>query len=154
MPVLKWPGRARFDCRKMERGKMRIARHYTKEGLSPYEAVPFRAATSEIRNPDGSIVFRLEDIQVPAAWSQVATDVLAQKYFRKAGVPARLKKVEENSVPSFLWRGDADTKAPAKPPPGGRPPSPHSAKQGFDRPAGRWACWGGEGGRFFAAEGG
>ena len=96
---------------RMERGKMRIERHYTNEGQSPYEAVPFRTATSEIRNPDGSIVFRLDDIQVPAAWSQVATDVLAQKYFRKAGVPARLKRIEENSVPSFLWRSEADTRA-------------------------------------------
>ena len=95
---------------------MRIERHYTNEGQSPYEAVRFRTATSEIRNPDGSIVFRLDDIQVPAAWSQVATDVLAQKYFRKAGVPARLKKIEENSVPSFLWRSEADTQR--------SPPSP------------------------------
>ncbi len=79
---------------------MRIERHYTKEGVSPYEAIEFRTATSEIRNPDGSIVFRLADIKVPTAWSQVASDIIAQKYFRKAGVPARLKKVEENTVPS------------------------------------------------------
>ncbi len=59
---------------------------------------------SEIKNPDGSVVFRQAGIQVPESWSQVAADVLAQKYFRKAGVPARLKKVEENDVPSFLWR--------------------------------------------------
>ncbi len=66
---------------------MRIERRYTTSGRSPYEAIPFRAATSEIRNPDGSVVFRLENIEVPEAWSQVASDVLAQKYFRKAGVP-------------------------------------------------------------------
>ena len=71
---------------------MRIERHYTNEGVSPYDAIEFRTTTSEIRNPDGSIVFRLEDVQVPAAWSQVAADIIAQKYFRKAGVPARLKK--------------------------------------------------------------
>src|SRR5687767_8250748 len=58
--------------------KMRIERHYTKDGASPYEAIAFRTATSEIRNPDGSIVFRLENIEVPADWSQVAVDVLAQ----------------------------------------------------------------------------
>ncbi len=90
---------------------MRIERHYTTKGQSPYEAVAFRNATSEIRNPDGSVVFRLDAIEVPAAWSQVATDVLAQKYFRKAGVPARLKRIEENSVPSFLWRSEADEAA-------------------------------------------
>ncbi|MGO8609017.1 hypothetical protein ACC848_39310, partial [Rhizobium johnstonii] len=74
----------------------------------------FKGVTSEIKNPDGSIVFRLEGIQVPDAWSQVASDVLAQKYFRKAGVPARLKKVEENDVPSFLWRSIADEEALAE----------------------------------------
>ncbi len=83
---------------------MRIERRYTKEGQSPYASVEFRNATSEIRNPDGSIVFRLENIQVPTQFSQVASDILAQKYFRKAGVPAKLKAVEENTVPSWLWR--------------------------------------------------
>src|SRR5919201_7160174 len=87
---------------------MRIERRYTQEGQSPYADIPFRLTPSEIRNPDGSLVFRLEDFEVPASWSQVAADVLAQKYFRKAGVPARLRKVEENGVPSFLWRSVAD----------------------------------------------
>ena len=59
---------------------------------SPDAPIAFRTPTSEIRNPDGSVVFRLDDIEVPEAWSQVACDVLAQKYFRKAGVPARLKE--------------------------------------------------------------
>ena len=81
---------------------MRIERRFTKEGQSPYSTIAFRHVTSEIKNPDGSVVFRLDGIEVPEAWSQVAADVLAQKYFRKAGVPARLKKVEENSVPSWL----------------------------------------------------
>ena len=67
--------------------------------------------TSEIRNPDGSVVFRLENVEVPEFWSQVASDVLAQKYFRKAGVAARLKKVEEGTVPSWLWRSVPDTAA-------------------------------------------
>src|SRR6266436_9374837 len=90
---------------------MRIERRYTKEGLSPYAEIAFRLTTSEIRNPDGSVVFRADNVEVPDFWSQVASDVLAQKYFRKAGVPARLKKVEENSVPSFLWRSVADEDA-------------------------------------------
>ncbi|MCL4127749.1 UNVERIFIED_CONTAM: hypothetical protein GTU68_056816, partial [Idotea baltica] len=64
---------------------MKIERRYTKEGQSPYAEIAFRKATSEIRNPDGSIVFRLENIDVPAQFSQVASDILAQKYFRKAG---------------------------------------------------------------------
>lgn len=90
---------------------MRIERRYTTAGQSPYSAIPFRSAVSEIKNPDGSVVFRLEGIEVPETWSQVASDVLAQKYFRKAGVPARLKTFEENDVPSFLWRSVADEAA-------------------------------------------
>src|SRR5262249_59073528 len=71
---------------------MRIERRYTKQGESAYADIAFRLTTSEIRNPDGSVVFHADDVEVPEFWSQVASDVLAQKYFRKAGVPARLKK--------------------------------------------------------------
>ena len=81
---------------------MRIERRNTTQGQSPYAGIDFRLTTSEIRNPDGSVVFHLDNVEVPTAWSQVASDVLAQKYFRKAGVAARLKKVEEETVPSFL----------------------------------------------------
>ena len=90
---------------------MHVARKYTKSGQDAYAEIEFRQATSEIKNPDGSIVFRLENIEVPASWSQVATDILAQKYFRKAGVPAQLKRVEETSIPSWLWRSVADEAA-------------------------------------------
>ena len=69
---------------------MKIERRFTKEGAGAYADIEFRKASSEIRNPDGSVVFSLKDIDVPAAWSQVASDVLAQKYFRKAGVPAAM----------------------------------------------------------------
>ncbi|MEP5986331.1 MAG: vitamin B12-dependent ribonucleotide reductase, partial [Roseibium sp.] len=127
---------------------MRIERRYTKEGQSPYADVEFRTATSEIRNPDGSIVFRLEDIQVPAQFSQVASDILAQKYFRKAGVPAKLKAVEENTVPSWLWRHEADDKALAKLPEEERFNSEIDGRQVFDRLAGTWTYWGWKGGYF------
>src|SRR5436309_12784299 len=90
---------------------MRIERRFTKDGQSPYADIEFRSTISEIRNPDGSVVFKADDVEVPAFWSQVASDVLAQKYFRKAGVPARLKKVEEETVPSFLWRSVPDQDA-------------------------------------------
>src|SRR6185437_13415479 len=82
------------------RKTMHFERRYTKDNQSPYAEINFRLTTSEIRNPDGSVVFRLENVEVPEFWSQVASDVLAQKYFRKAGVAARLKKVEEETVPS------------------------------------------------------
>ena len=127
---------------------MRIERHYTKQGRSPYADIEFRKALSEIKNPDGSIVFRLDNIDVPVQFSQVASDILAQKYFRKAGVPARLKKVEENSVPSFLWRSVADEAALAELPEDERYGSETDARQVFDRLAGTWTYWGWKGGYF------
>ena len=127
---------------------MRIERRYTTTGQSPYADIAFRLSTSEIRNPDGSTVFKLENFEVPKSWSQVASDVLAQKYFRKAGVPAALKKVEENDVPSFLWRSVPDEKALAKLPEEERYGPETSAKQVFDRLAGCWTYWGWKGGYF------
>ena len=90
---------------------MKIERIFTEAGKDAYASVEFTTTSSEIRNPDGTVVFKLDDVEVPSEWSQVASDVIAQKYFRKAGVPARLKKVKENGVPSFLWRSVADDKA-------------------------------------------
>jgi ribonucleoside-diphosphate reductase alpha chain len=121
---------------------MRIERHFTKDGVSPYASIEFRLTSSEIRKPDGSIVFSLQDIEVPADWSQVACDILAQKYFRKAGVPAALKRVEEADVPSWLWRSEAD------PAVNGETVSETKATQVFDRMAGTWAYWGWKGGYF------
>ena len=127
---------------------MRIERRYTKDGQSAYAGIEFRLTTSEIRNPDGSVVFKLDNVEVPEFWSQVASDVLAQKYFRKAGVPARLKRVEENSVPPFLWRSVADTDALATLPEKDRYIGEQSSKQVFDRLAGTWTYWGWRGGHF------
>ena len=127
---------------------MRIERRYTKEGQSPYADIAFRLTTSEIRNPDGSVVFHAENVEVPELWSQVASDVLAQKYFRKAGVPARLKKVEEETVPSWLWRSVADEDALNALPEKERYIGEQSSKQVFDRLAGTWTYWGFKGGYF------
>ena len=131
---------------------MRIERRYTKDGQSPYAEIEFRLTTSEIRNPDGSVVFHADDVEVPTAWSQVASDVLAQKYFRKAGVPARLKKVEEETVPSWLWRSVADEAALKELPEKERMVGETSAKQVFDRLAGTWTYWGWKGGYFDTEE--
>ncbi|GJD94202.1 vitamin B12-dependent ribonucleotide reductase [Methylobacterium iners] len=131
---------------------MRFERRYTTAGQSPYASIAFRKALSEIRNPDGSTVFRLEGIEVPESWSQVASDVLAQKYFRKAGVPARLKRVEENDVPSFLWRSVPDEAALAELPEEERTGSEISSTQVFDRLAGCWTYWGWKGGYFSSEE--
>ncbi|MDH3336180.1 MAG: vitamin B12-dependent ribonucleotide reductase, partial [Rhodospirillaceae bacterium] len=127
---------------------MRIKRHFTKKGQSPYANIEFRTATSEIRNPDGSVVFKLDDMEVPAGWSQVACDVIAQKYFRKAGVPTKLVTVEENTVPSWLWRHEEDKAALKKKPADKHYTSETSAKQVFDRLAGTWTYWGWKGGYF------
>src|SRR3954468_17235914 len=113
--------------------EMRIERRFTTEGRDAYDGIEFRTTTSEIRNPDGSIVFQLADIEVPADWSQVACDILAQKYFRKAGIPAALKAVEENTVPSWLWRKIADDSALKHVAGESRSGGETSAKQVFDR---------------------
>ncbi|MDU9003749.1 vitamin B12-dependent ribonucleotide reductase [Sedimentitalea todarodis] len=120
---------------------MKIERKFTTAGQDAYAALDFISATSEIRNPDGTTVFRLDDVEVPESWSQVASDVIAQKYFRKAGVPCRLKKVREKNVPEFLWRSVPDGDDVEM---GGET----SAKQVFDRLAGAWAYWGWKGGYF------
>ncbi len=130
---------------------MRIERRYTKANQSAYAGIEFRSTTSEIRNPDGSVVFKLEDVQVPSTWSQVAADIIAQKYFRKAGVARILKKVEENAVPSWLWRSVPDEKALAKLPENERYGSEIDSRQVFDRLAGTWTYWGWKGG-YFASE--
>ncbi len=137
---------------------MRIERHFTKAKQTKainannidnaYEGIEFRNTSSEIRNSDGSIVFKLDDILVPANWSQVAADIIAQKYFRKAGVPAAVKKIEENDVPSWLWRSVPDEAALAKLPQGERYGSETKATQVFDRLVGTWTYWGFKGGYF------
>ena len=68
---------------------MKIGRLFTTEGKDPYSGIPFEPRTSEIKNPDGSRVFQMDNVMVPAHWSQVATDIMAQKYFRKAGGAAK-----------------------------------------------------------------
>ena len=108
----------------------------------------FRVADSEIHNPDGSIVFQLKGIEVPSEWSPVASDVLAQKYFRRAGVPTHLVKVSETDVPEWLWRSRPDDVALAALPEAARYGSERTARQVFERMAGAWTYWGWKGGYF------
>ncbi len=123
---------------------MKVERRFTSVSDDAYAGIEFRSTTSEIRNPDGTVVFKLDTCEVPAAWSQVASDVIAQKYFRKAGVPSKIEKVKEKGVPSFLWRG--------KPAKGATFGGETSARQVFDRLAGAWAYWGWKGGYFSTEE--
>ncbi|WP_075221407.1 vitamin B12-dependent ribonucleotide reductase [Acuticoccus yangtzensis] len=130
---------------------MRIDRRYTTDGKSPYDGIEFRTAVSEIRNPDGSVVFRLDNVMVPASWSQVATDIIAQKYFRKAGVPAKLVKDTENQVPVWLSRSKADDEALAALPQNERTVGETDSRAVFDRLAGAWTYWGWKG-KYFDTE--
>ncbi|MFV0335070.1 MAG: vitamin B12-dependent ribonucleotide reductase [Tropicimonas sp.] len=129
---------------------MKIERKFTTAGEDAYAGLAFTTTSSEIRNPDGTIVFSLEDIDIPAGWSQVAGDVIAQKYFRKAGIAAKLRKVKEKGVPEFLWRSVPDTRALDALPEDERFSGETSARQVFDRLAGAWTYWGWKGGYFTA----
>jgi len=130
---------------------MKIERKFTKAETGAYGEIAFATTTSEIRNPDGTVVFRNENVEVPESWSQVASDVLAQKYFRKAGIPARSRRVKEKGVPEFLWRSVPDEPALGALPQAERFVGETSAKQVFDRMAGAWTYWGWKGG-YFSAE--
>ncbi|MFL2655939.1 MAG: vitamin B12-dependent ribonucleotide reductase, partial [Alphaproteobacteria bacterium] len=131
---------------------MRINRRFTLEGKDPYNGIKFRKTSSEIRNPDGSVVFSAKNISVPEEWSQVACDILAQKYFRKAGVPKILKRIPDKSIPDFLWCSVGDTEKLNKLAEDERYTSENDSKQVFNRLAGTWAYWGWKGGYFDSEE--
>lgn len=130
---------------------MQIKRFYTESGKDPLSSFNFEKRTSEIRNPDGSIVFRMEDVFVPSHWSQVATDIIAQKYFRKAGVPKLLKKIREKGVPIWLQSSKADLEKLELLPEKERYSSETDARQVFLRLAGCWTYWGWQG-KYFDSE--
>lgn len=75
------------STKKSDQRGLRVDRFFTKEGSSAYDLFEYDIRTSVIKNPNGEKVFEMTNVEVPKFWSQVATDVLAQKYFRKAGVP-------------------------------------------------------------------
>jgi len=112
---------------------MRIERRYTKEGQSAYADIAFRLTASEIRNPDGSVVFRAEDVEVPAFWSQVAADVLAQKYFpqgRPAGAAEEGRGANRSVLAVALGRRYGGVE---QLPERERSVGEHSSKQVFER---------------------
>src|SRR5947209_11766134 len=124
---------------------MKICRRYTAAGQDPFGAFTFVPRSSRIVNPDGSVVFAMEGLLAPDFWSQVAIDILAQKYFRKAGVPARTDRVPEEGVPEWLQRGQAPVGDPGT-------GQETDARQVFRRLAGCWTYWGWQGGYFLAEE--
>ncbi len=131
---------------------MQVNRLFTKAEKDPLSSFEFVKRTSEIKNPDGSIVFRMEDVFVPSSWSQVATDIIAQKYFRKAGVPKLIKKVKEKNVPTWLQPSKADFERIEQLPEKERYSSETDARQVFHRLAGTWTYWGWQGGYFDTEE--
>jgi ribonucleoside-diphosphate reductase alpha chain len=120
---------------------MQIPRRYTVEGQDPFAAFSFVPRASRIVNPDGSVVFEMKDLLAPEPWSQVAVDILAQKYFRRAGVPLHAERIPEEGVPEWLRRSRAT---------GGDPCTGQEtdARQVFRRLAGCWTYWGWKGGYF------
>jgi ribonucleoside-diphosphate reductase alpha chain len=112
---------------------MKFSRTYSAPG-DTYANIGFEPRTSRIVNPDGKVVFEAKDISIPTGWSQVATDILAQKYFRKAGVPDSTVRIPEDGVPEWLWRSEAASDA--------RFGMETDARQVFNRLAGCWTYWG------------
>src|SRR2546423_3291430 len=110
---------------------MRISRQYTRDGQDAFAGLKFTPRTSRIVNPNGSVVFEMKEVMAPEGWSQVAVDILAQKYFRRAGVPSELSRVAEDGVPEWLQRS-----VPAA---GAAPGGGTGGGRVFRRPAGGWA---------------
>ncbi len=80
---------------------LRLSRYFTHEGVHPFDELEYEMRSSKITEPDGTVVFEMNDIEVPKSWSQLATDIVASKYFRKAGVPGA---GYENSVKQLVYR--------------------------------------------------
>ena len=114
---------------------LKITRKYTSPG-DPYQGIVWEKRTSKITNPDGSIVFEMNDVEIPSTWSQVATDIMVSKYFRKAGVP----QVDQDGKPIKDDNGDVVLG------------SETSSRQVFDRLAETWRHWGEETGYFSSKE--
>jgi len=127
---------------------MKIKRLFTMEGEGPYHSMEFENRSSIIRNPDGSVVSEWERVSVPKEWSQVATDIMAQKYFRKAGIPKHLKAAKERGIPAWLQpslhdqakqeqeAAEADTSGDDS------TISETDAREVFHRLVGCWTYWG------------
>jgi len=122
---------------------MQIARKYTRAGDGPYADVAFKTVKSELRRADGSLMSETDEFTAPESFSQVASDILARKYFRKAGVPDKTRTVKEDSVPLWLRRRTATGKTVR---------GEKDAREVFNRLAGCWTYWGWKGGYFNAEE--
>ncbi|MDR2500478.1 MAG: adenosylcobalamin-dependent ribonucleoside-diphosphate reductase [Treponema sp.] len=121
---------------------MQIARFFTEPQTGPYQGVRFEKRKSEIRNPDGKLIFSEKTVITPDSWSQIASDIMAQKYFRKTGVPAdAVYAWEPHAYPQGIGRMEVPLDG-----------AEHDARQVFHRLAYTWMDWGGKNGYFDTPE--
>ena len=123
---------------------LKIDRKFTDTGKDPFQKLKWEKRDVEIRNFDGSVAFSMKDVNLPDNYSQIAANVLAQKYLRKAGVPKKLKRVKEAGVPIWLQKSVPDSKSKSL-------GEERDGKQTFRRLAGTWTYWGWKYG-YFASE--
>ena len=121
---------------------MKIDKVFLGKSETALDKIEFEKRSSIIRNPDGSVVFEMNDVFVPKHWSQISTDIIAQKYFRKAGVPKYLKKVKEKGVPEWLSRSVIDEEKCVSLKDDEKSTHENDSRQVFHRLAGCWTYWG------------
>ena len=127
---------------------MQIKRHFTQAGKTPYANIPFAKVYSEVRDISGEAISEAIEFEAPENWSQVACDILAQKYFRRVGVPTHVKRVNEDGIPKWLRRSAPDDTKPRRGKKLFKYDRERDARQVFDRLAGCWTYWGWKGGYF------
>jgi len=130
---------------------LKIERKFTESGKDPFNKLNWNKRDVEIRNFDGSVAFSMKNVNLPDNYSQVAANVLSQKYLRKAGIPKNLKKVQEKGVPIWLQKSVPDHKAMDKLPESEKYGEEVDGRQTFRRLAGTWTYWGWKHG-YFASE--
>ena len=118
-----------------QKSGLKVTRKYTTPG-DPYNNIEWESRSSKITNPDGSVVFEMNDVEIPSTWSQVATDIMVSKYFRKAGVP------QTDIDGNVLKDENGDTVLGPE----------TSSRQVFDRLAETWRHWGEKTGYFASSE--
>ena len=118
---------------------MKFERLFTDPLSGPYKDIVWERRKSEIRNPDGKAIFTEDCVIVPSFWSQIASDIIAQKYFRKAGVPADKTAEWKKWLPETPQNADSQ-EIPDLPADGVE----HDARQVFHRLAFTWLEWGRE----------
>ena len=127
---------------------MQIKRHFTTAGKDPYASITFAKVLSEVRDISGEAITEAVEFEAPDSWSQVACDILAQKYFRRAGVPSHVKAVDEDGIPDWLRRHIANDSKPKRGKKLFKTGGERDARQVFNRLAGCWTYWGWKGGYF------